>query len=152
MTTSGAPHLPPATPEALAVFLRAPAKSRAEYIENAVIGWRIFYGSGYQLDEEEARLRAGRIYDRAYSPDGAARQFAAGLALESLKPSLTGLNVPTLVIHGDEDPVFPLECGRDIAVSVPGAKMLVMEGVGHALPPAIWPHIIEAIANHAQNF
>lgn len=149
MTTTGAPKLPTSSPEALAVFLHAPSKSREAYIDNAVIGWRIFYGSGYEFDEEEARERAGRLYDRAYSPDGAARQLAAGLALEPLKPQLAELTVPTLVIHGDEDPVFPIECGRDIAVSVPGAKMLVMEGVGHALPKAIWPEIVEAIANHA---
>lgn len=150
MTTSGAPNLPTSTPEALAVFLQAPAKSREAYIENAVIGWRVFYGSGYEFDEEEAQERAGRNYDRAYSPDGAGRQLAALLALEPLKPYLETLSVPTLVIHGDEDPVFPIECGRDIAVSVPNAKMLVMEGVGHALPNAIWPEIIDAISTHAQ--
>jgi pimeloyl-ACP methyl ester carboxylesterase len=150
MTTTGDPDLPAATPEALAVFLRAPSKSREEYIENSVIGWCQFYGSGYEMDEESARLRAGRNYDRAYSPDGVARQLAAGLALENLKPLLANLTVPTLVIHGDEDPVFPIQCGRDIAVSVPDAKMLVMEGVGHALPTEIWPQIVEAISKHAQ--
>lgn len=150
MTSSGAPELPTATPEAMAVFLRAPSKSREEYIENAVIGWRLFYGTGYEMDEEAARQRAGRNYDRAYSPDGVARQLAAGLELESLKPMLCKLRVPTLVIHGDQDPVFPIECGRDIAVSVPEAKMLVMEGVGHALPTEIWPQIVQAINKHAQ--
>lgn len=149
MTTTGALNLPSSTPEAMAVFLHAPSRSREEYIENSVISWRIFNGSGYKFDEEEARLRAGRHYDRAYSPDGAARQLAAGLALEPLKPYLTTLSVPTLVIHGDEDPVFPIECGRDIAVSVPDAKMLVMEGVGHTIPKAIWPEIVDAIAKHA---
>jgi pimeloyl-ACP methyl ester carboxylesterase len=150
MTTTGAPDLPSSTPEAMAVFLHAPFNSREEYIEKSVISWRMFNGSGYEFDEEEARERAGRQYDRAYLPDGAARQLAAGLALEPLKPFLARLSAPTLVIHGDEDPVFPIECGRDIAVSVPNAKMLVMEGVGHALPKAIWPEIIDAISTHAQ--
>jgi pimeloyl-ACP methyl ester carboxylesterase len=151
MTTTGSSDLPVAKPEAISVFLRPPSKDRAEYIENALSGWQLFYGSGYLLDLEEARLRAGRLYDRAYSPDGAARQMAAAVALESLKPSLGAVTVPTLVIHGDEDPLFPIECGRDIAVSVSNAKMLVMEGVGHALPPTIWPQITAAIANHAND-
>jgi pimeloyl-ACP methyl ester carboxylesterase len=150
MTTTGSPDLPVAEPEAIAVFLRPPSKDRAEYIENALSGWQLFYGSAYPLDLEEACLRAGRLYDRAYLPDGAARQMAAAVALESLKPRLGAVTVPTLVIHGDEDPLFPIECGRDIAVSVSNAKMLVMEGVGHALPPAIWPQITAAIANHAK--
>ena len=149
MTTTGSPALPLPRPEALGIFMRPPSKSRAEYIENSVQGWRMLYGSAYPLDEEETRLRAGRYYDRSYEPTGTTRQLAATIALESLKPRLGQITVPTLVIHGDEDPLFPIECGRDIAVSVPNAKMLVMEGVGHSLPPAIWPQIIEAIAKHA---
>lgn len=149
MSTTGAPHLPPGQPEALSVLMARAPNNRAEYVENAVQGWQVMYGSAYELDEEEARLRAARNYDRAYSPDGSTRQLAAGLALESLKPKLGAVTVPALVIHGDEDPIFPIECGWDIAVSVPGAKMLVLEGVGHVLSPAIWPQVIEAVADHA---
>jgi pimeloyl-ACP methyl ester carboxylesterase len=148
MTTTGSAALPLPRPEALAVFMRPPAKNKAEYIENTVQGWHILYGSAYPLDEEEGRLRAGRYYDRSYEPTGTTRQLAATVALESLKPKLSRITVPTLVIHGDEDPLFPIECGRDIAISVPNAKMLVLEGVGHALPPAIWPQVVGAIANH----
>lgn len=148
LTTTGAAELPLPRPEALAVFMRPPAQSRAEYIENSLQGWRILSGSAYPLDEEETRLRAGRNYDRCYEPTGTTRQLAATVALESLRPKLERIAVPTLVIHGDEDPLFPIECGRDIAKSIPGAKMLVMEGVGHALPPEIWPQLVGVIANH----
>ena len=120
MTSSGSPDLPLPKPEAVAVFMRPPSTNRSEYIDNALIGWRLMYGSGYPLDEEEARSRAACFFDRAYYPEGSARQLAATAALSSLKPMLGSVTVPTLVIHGDEDPLFPIECGRDIAVSVPG--------------------------------
>ena len=56
------------------------------------------------------------------------------------------MRTPTLVIHGDVDPLVPLACGLDTAASVPGAKLLVIEGMGHALPISMWPQIIDAIA------
>ncbi|MFZ0546160.1 MAG: alpha/beta hydrolase [Candidatus Promineifilaceae bacterium] len=149
MTTTGSADLPLPDPVALSLFMRPPSENKAEYIENAVQGWQIMYGSGYPLDEGEARLRAARYYERSYEPTGTTRQLAATVALESLKPRLDGVTVPTLVIHGDEDPLFPLECGKDIAVSVPDAKMLVLEGVGHALPSEVWPQVIEAISERA---
>lgn len=146
MTSSGEPGLPLPEPEAMAVFMRPRSDNRAEYIESAVEGWRIMYGSGYPLDVEDARQRAGCFYDRCYYPDGSGRQLAATAALESLKPGLAMVKVPTLVIHGDEDPLFPIACGRDIAASVPGAKMLILEGVGHSLPKPIWSDVIAELA------
>lgn len=149
MSTDGSPDLPLPKAEALMLFMRPPSQNKAEYIENTLFGWRLLYGSGYALDEEEAALRAARYYERAYLPYGITRQLAATVALECLKPKLGAVEVPTLVIHGDEDPLFPIECGRDIAATIPGAKMVVMEGVGHALPPPIWPQLVKAIATHA---
>jgi pimeloyl-ACP methyl ester carboxylesterase len=60
------------------------------------------------------------------------------------------VRTPTLVIHGDVDPLVPLACGLDVAASVPGAKLLVVEGMGHALPISMWPQITDAIATHAK--
>jgi pimeloyl-ACP methyl ester carboxylesterase len=148
MTSSGDPNLPRPLPQAIALLTQPASKNRAEYIEKTIAGWRALQGSAYPLNEEVARQRAGHFYDRSYEPDGAIRQLAAIASLGSLKPGLNSLTLPTLVIHGDEDPLFPIECGRDIATSVPGAKMLVLTGVGHALPPPVWPHVMDAIANH----
>lgn len=146
MTSSGCPDLPLPEPEAIAVFMKPEAANRAAYIEQVVDGWRTIYGSGYEFDEADAYSRAGCFYDRAFYPEGSARQLAATAVLENLKPMLAGVTVPTLVIHGDEDPLFPIECGRDIAVSVPGAKMIVLEGVGHSLPKQIWSEVIATMA------
>ena len=75
--------------------------------------------------------------------------MAAVIASGSRKHALKDLSVPTLVIHGDADPLVPLECGIDTANSIPGAKLCIIEGMGHALPEALWSQVIDAIAGHA---
>jgi pimeloyl-ACP methyl ester carboxylesterase len=79
-----------------------------------------------------------------------ARQLAAVLVSGSRREALTSLAVPTLVIHGDADPLVPLEAGLDTAEAVPGAKLLILEGMGHELPPEVWPRVVDAIARHAR--
>jgi pimeloyl-ACP methyl ester carboxylesterase len=66
------------------------------------------------------------------------------------REELKDMQVPTLVIHGDSDPLIPLKGGEDTARAIPGARLLVIEGLGHALPPAVWPRLVSAIASHAQ--
>jgi pimeloyl-ACP methyl ester carboxylesterase len=75
--------------------------------------------------------------------------MVAILASGSRKAALAKVRVPTLVIHGDADPLVPVECGIDVAVTVPGAQRLIIEGMGHALPISLWPRIVGAIATHA---
>ena len=72
------------------------------------------------------------------------------LASGSRKEALAAVRTPTLVIHGDVDPLVPLACGLDVAASVPGAKLFVVEGMGHALPISMWPQVTDAIAAHAK--
>jgi pimeloyl-ACP methyl ester carboxylesterase len=83
------------------------------------------------------------------SPAGTARQLAAILATKSRKEALKSITIPTLVIHGDADPLVPVECGIDTADAIPGAKLMIIEGMGHNLPPLVAPQVIEAIAHHA---
>ena len=75
--------------------------------------------------------------------------MAAIIASGSRKDALKALTVPTLVVHGDADPLVPLECGIDTANSIPGAELHIIEGMGHALPEAVWSQVIDAIASHA---
>jgi pimeloyl-ACP methyl ester carboxylesterase len=104
----------------------------------------------FPLDEARDLARAGQNFARGLNPAGVARQMTAILASGSRKEALAGVRVPTLVIHGDVDPLVPLACGIDTAESVPGARMRVIAGMGHALPISMWPQIIDAIAEHAQ--
>jgi pimeloyl-ACP methyl ester carboxylesterase len=108
--------------------------------------FRAIGSPGFPFDESRVRERAARAYDRSFHPTGTARQLVAILAAGSRREALGRVRVPTLVIHGADDPLVPLACGIDTADAVPGAQRLVIEGMGHDLPRAVWPRIVHAIA------
>jgi len=144
-----APHLGAPTREAAAA-LRAPAvSSRAEAIEQAVAGSRVIGSPAYPLDEQWRREVTGESYDRSYDPPGVARQLLAIHASGDRSDELHRVRVPTLVIHGDSDPLVQLEGGRATAAAVPDAELLVIAGMGHDLPRKVWPKVIDAITAHA---
>jgi pimeloyl-ACP methyl ester carboxylesterase len=100
-------------------------------------------------DEALDPSRAARTYERGLNPNGVGRQLRAVLASGSRKERLALVKAPTLVIHGTVDPLVHPEGGKDTAASISGAKLLMIEGMGHALPIPMWPQIIEAIDKHA---
>ena len=149
MATSGAPGLPPPTPEVLAMLFKPAPADQAAYFESYVQTWKLLRAGSFPLDEARDLTRAGQNFARGLDPAGVARQLVAIVASGSRKAALAAVKVPTLVIHGDVDPLVPLACGIDVAESVPGAQLLVIEGMGHALPIPMWPRIIDAISAHA---
>jgi pimeloyl-ACP methyl ester carboxylesterase len=146
MSTTGNPSLPPPSPEALAILVQAPPSDRLGAIERSVRVFRTIGSSGFPFDEPRVRAKATRSYDRCFHPEGVARQFAAIVAHGNRVEALKRLRVPALVIHGDMDPLVRIEGGRDTAASIPGAELLVIEGMGHDLPVETWPRIVAAIA------
>ena len=148
MSSTGNPSLPPAQPEAMAVLMTPPPTDRAGSLDAAVRTWRTIGSPGFPFDETRIRERAGRLYDRSFHPQGTARQLAAILAHGSRVEKLREVSAPTLVIHGAADPLVPLEGGRDTARSIPGAELLVIEGMGHDLPEGAWPTLVGAISEH----
>jgi pimeloyl-ACP methyl ester carboxylesterase len=150
MSSTGNPELPPPRPEAQSVLLKPFPMDRESYLENAIQTWRILSGPGYPMDEARVRERAGKSFDRGLSLTGTARQLAAILASDSREEALRSITHKTLVIHGDADPLVPVECGKETASSIPNAKLLIIEGMGHDLPLAVAPQVLEAIVNHAR--
>lgn len=149
MSTSGDPSLPPPEPQAMAVLSSPTPTDLDGYTSHYKKLMKVLRGPGFPADEALDEVRARRAHSRGISPAGVARQFAAILASGSRKERLASLSVPTLVIHGRNDPLVPLACGIDVARAVPGAEMLTVERMGHALALSTWPPIIEAISNHA---
>jgi pimeloyl-ACP methyl ester carboxylesterase len=149
LSSTGHPDLPSPKPEAQILLVTPPPRDREGYLEHAVETWRVFSGPGFPIDEDRIKERAGRCFDRGLSPAGTARQLAAILASGSRREALQSVRIPTLVIHGDADPLVPVECGKDTANSIPGAELMIIEGMGHDLPVAVAPRVIEAIARHA---
>ena len=104
---------------------------------------RFCASAAFREDEALDRSRAERTFERGLNPAGVGRQLRAILASGSRKERLRSVKAPTLVIHGTVDPLVRPEGGKDTAASIPGAKLLMVEGMGHALPISMWPEIIE---------
>ena len=149
MSTTGNPKVPPPTREAAAMLMAPPVKTKEEYLERFAKTWKVLRVGSFPLDEAMDRERAERTFARGLNPAGVGRQLRAVLASGSRKERLRSVQAPTLVIHGTVDPLVRPEGGKDTAASIPGAKLLMIDGKGHALPLPMWPQIIGAIADHA---
>jgi pimeloyl-ACP methyl ester carboxylesterase len=140
----------PPTAEGTAVLFAKPPSNREESIEMAMVGRRALVGSGDPFDETFERAKATRAVQRAWYPVGTGRQLLAILAAHPRLASLQRVRVPTLVIHGRDDILVPIENGRMVAAAVPGARMLDLEGMGHDIPKRVWPQVIDAIVTTAR--
>ncbi len=149
MNSTGNPDLPLAKPEVLQLFTTPVPPGRDTYIENAIKAGRLLYGSGFPYDEVRGRELAGRAFDRCFYPNGFGRQLLAIMANGNRKPKLTSITVPTLVIHGGDDPLVPVEGGKDTHEAIPGSELIIIDGMGHSLPPETWSQITDAIKANA---
>jgi len=104
----------------------------------------------FPYDENQSRDYRSNEYDRSYYPDGIARQLAAMAIPGNIKPYITSIAIPTIVIHGSEDPFNLIEAGKDIATSIPGAELLILDGMGHSLPREVLPRIINALVRNSK--
>ncbi len=149
-SSTGNPNLPPPTREA-SELLYSPLPTNWEgFLDGWMHMWRVFSGKSYPVEEDLARKWGKESYERGLDSNGVARQFAAIIASGNRKKVLASVNLPTLVIHGDADPLIPVEAGRDTANTIPNAKLEIIQGMGHAIPRALWPRLIELIVQHAR--
>ena len=148
-STTGEPDLPPPKPEPAQALFTAPPMDREGYIAHMIRVFRAFSGGSDAFDEDMERKLACMAYDRSLYPIGFVRQFSAILASGGRRQALRTVSVPTLVIHGADDPLLPLEHGKDTADAIPGAKLFVVKGLGHGFSyPVLWKSIVTAIAEH----
>jgi pimeloyl-ACP methyl ester carboxylesterase len=153
MATSGRRGLPRATEEADAWLAKPknPDGTREAAMEEAVESARLLGSPGFPRDEVEIRELAARDFDRAFYPEGNSRHLLASIASGDTRvPRLAEITAPTLVIHGVDDPLVRLGCAEDVRDSIPGAEMLVIEGMGHDFPDAAAPRIADAILANAR--
>jgi pimeloyl-ACP methyl ester carboxylesterase len=150
MSTTGDPTLPPPRPEVLEILYKPFPTDRQGYIRTFVEAMEVLNGPYILLRRELATKWAEQSFDRGLNPAGVARQYAAIMAAGDRTHRLKGMSVSTLVIHGDADPLLPTVCGQATAAAIPGAKLKIIPGMGHALPEAIWPEIVSAITDHAK--
>ena len=149
MSTTGNQRVGQAHPRLWPRMLRRPRRDREGYIRDFIEGYEAIGSPAYPPDPERMRSRAERCFERGLHPAGAARQLAAVVTAYDRTPFLRELNVPTTVIHGSADPLVRVSGGRATAEAIPGARLVVLDGMGHDLPPALWPQIIDAIEENA---
>lgn len=150
-STTGNPHLPQPKPEVMGLLLTPPPQGREPFIEFNLKLFRALTGPRFGFDEEWVRNLMAMAYDRAFCPQGEARQLVAILAQSNRRTALSTLKVPTLVIHGDADPLVSVQAGKDTAEAVPGTVLKIIEGMGHDLPHGeAWAHIAKDIMAHTK--
>jgi pimeloyl-ACP methyl ester carboxylesterase len=148
-STTGNPHLPQPKPEVMRLLLSPPPQEREPFIRFHLDLFRALTGPRFGFDEKWMRDTMAKAYDRACYPQGTGRQLAAIMTQSNRKGALQGVKVPTLVIHGDADPLVSVEAGKDLANTVPGAELIIVEGMGHDLPHGeAWNQIANHIIAH----
>ncbi len=149
MSSSGARHLP--GPErAVRTALRRPPASldTASLLAHQQALFHLLRSPCFPQDLEDQRKRLLAGIHRAVYPEGVVRQLAAVLADTQRAHALAQLRVPTLVVHGRQDPLLPVACGEDTARRIPGARLLTIEGMGHDLPPGVVQALLAALLPH----
>jgi pimeloyl-ACP methyl ester carboxylesterase len=145
MSTTGDPEVGRPTDAALGALLAPAAKDRDTAIRRVVEAYRVIGSPGFEFDEAAVRARAGLAFDRAHDPAGVARQLAAIRSTHDRTAELAKVEVPTLVVHGAEDQLVDVSGGRATAAALPGCELLVVAGMGHDLPRAVWPQLLDRI-------
>ncbi len=131
--------------EGAEVLASVPPETRDGRIEHGLWIRRLLSGPLNPFDEAGERARVARAVDRSWYPLGTGRQLVAVLAAQGRLQRLAHVRVPTLVVHGLDDPLVPVENGRRVAAAVPGARLLEFVGMGHNLPERYWPAVLDAI-------
>ncbi len=150
MSTTGAADVGQPTAEAVMALLTPAPTDREGVLDRSVAVSAVLGSKSHPQDPADARARAAESFDRAYYPEGATRQLAAMLASGDRTERLSRLRLPTLVIHGLQDPLIQPDGGRATAAAIPGARLMELADMAHDLPPHLWPLLTEAIADNAR--
>jgi len=150
MSTTGGRRVGQPAPRVLPIFLQKPARDREAYQERLVKVFGLIGSPDYPRDDDELRALAGLSWDRGVDPQGAARQLGAVIAAGNRTQELKRISVPTLVIHGTADRLIRPSGGRATARAISGARLDLIDGMGHDLPRQVWPRVLDGIAQTAE--
>jgi pimeloyl-ACP methyl ester carboxylesterase len=149
MTSPGARRYMPQPHALRALFSRA-ATTAVEAGEHVYKLFSAIGSTAWPQDADRLRAVGMLAFERGMNPRGFLRHFAAVLKSGDRREHLTDVKVPTLVVHGTRDPMFPLAAGRRIAELIPDATWLPITGMGHDLPSPVWTTLVAALARHAE--
>jgi pimeloyl-ACP methyl ester carboxylesterase len=150
MSTTGNPAVGQPSHAAATALLNLKGDSRSEAIESGIEAFKIIGSPAFPPDEGRLRRLTAEAYDRSNEPTGISRQMGAILASPDRTAGLAQVAVPTLVIHGTADPLVDPSGGEATAKAVPGAKLVMIDGMGHDLPEQAWDRMLAAIDGNAR--
>jgi pimeloyl-ACP methyl ester carboxylesterase len=151
MSTTGARRVGQARRRLYPLFLRSMPREREGYVKRSLAGAKLIGSKAFPPDQERLQDMLGRAFDRGYHPGGTLRQLAAIIASGDRTETLRSIKAPTLVIHGDADPLVAYSGGKATAAAIPGARLVTIKGMGHDLPRKAWREIIDAIVEHTRS-
>ena len=149
MSSTGNKKLHKPNKDVVLKLLKPMPKTRDKGIASGIEFWRTLHGNFYTFDWLRTSKLINKAYDRGVSSQGVLRQFAAILAAKDRTSALNALSLPTLIIHGDADPMLPVSNGHATASAISGAKLRIYAGMGHTLPTELWQQIVGDIAQVA---
>ncbi len=149
MSSSGARHLPGPSFQVRSALLARPPREPQALVAHSAAFMRLIGSPAYPCPPGWVEQRTAGAIARSYKPRGQLRQLLAVAADADRRPLLGRIRAPTLVIHGDADPLVPVPAGRELARLIPGARLDEIAGMGHDLPPALWPRFVAGIAGNA---
>jgi pimeloyl-ACP methyl ester carboxylesterase len=153
MSSTNGPGLPGANVEVRRILMRtarAKARTPEEALELGLAFSSLIASEEGRGRPDERRAMMKLAQERAFYPAGPKRQMAAIIDTGNLRPVANRINVPTMVIHGADDPLIPFACGQDIAANVKDARFELVQGMGHDLPPSKLPAMVDLIATHCR--
>lgn len=146
MSTTGDRSLPKAKTRVSAKLLKPLAKEIEQYVAQSLDVWKMLHGEHFPFDQERVEKMIRDSWQRGCNPAGVARQLSAIIDSPDRTLGLQQLQMPSLIIHGDIDPLVPVECGIATAAAIPSATLKILRGMGHTLPVQLWPQIVDDIA------
>ena len=150
-STTGNPRLSRASREAMDVLVNRPKTDDFEaLVAHGVRASKVLAGPAFPVEPEVLEARVRETIQRSNYPDGFARQVAAIVADGDRRERLKTIKAPTVVIHGTDDTLVPIDGGRDTAASIPGARLVEVRGMGHNVPVEVIPEIVDAIESVAR--
>lgn len=150
MSSTGNPQVGQPKPEGMSVLMAPPPSNREDAIEQTKRTMNVIGSPSYPTAEELIGERAAAEYDRCFYPIGTARQLLASMATGDRTEALREVRVPTLVLHGEEDPLISVSGGKATAEAIPGATLITIPGMGHDLPTQLYERLIDAIVENTR--
>ena len=150
MSTTGNPEVGGATQAGIEALTTVPPQDRDGYVDVLVEARRKIGSPGFPFDEERSRRIAGLGFDRGYHPKGTVRQTIAIVHSGDRTARLGEIGVPTVVMHGEDDPLIGVSGGRATAAAIPGAKLVTIPGMGHDLPAGVWEQVAGEVTRNAR--